>query len=64
MQLSNTELSALEDYMLCEIDCSEQFEDDCFGLHWRGHAIYVERYVSHFRLQFDHEDNRVDIPRL
>lgn len=63
MLLNNTELNALTDYMLCEVDCSADYEDDCFGLRWEGHALYVERYISHFRIELDHQDNVLEIPR-
>jgi len=63
MLLNTTELEALADYLICEIDCSADFEDDCFGIEWNGHRFYVERYMTHFRVELGHEDEVVELPR-
>ncbi|MEV4933165.1 hypothetical protein [Sphingobium sp. LSP13-1-1.1] len=63
MQLNTQELAALADYLLCEIDCSSDYEEDEFSVEWRGHRLYVERYMSHFRVEVDHEDDVIELPR-
>jgi len=48
---NNTDLAALADYMVEEVDCSSEFEDDAFGIEFRGERFYVERYRSHFYVE-------------
>jgi len=45
------DLSALADFLIEEVDCSADYEEDCFGLTFRGVRFYVERHRSHFRLE-------------
>lgn len=63
MQLSNQELEALADYLVCEIDFSADYEEDEFSIEWQGHRLYVERYLSHFRVEVGHEDEVIELPR-
>jgi hypothetical protein len=63
MMLNNAELSALADHLACVIECSAEYEDDQFAFTFEGVRLYVERYVSHFRIEIGHEDNVVEIPR-
>jgi hypothetical protein len=63
MLLNTQELGELADFMLCEIDCSADYEDDCFGVEWQGRKLYVERYRTHFRIELGHQHDVVEIPR-
>lgn len=63
MLLNTQELEALADYLLCEIDCSADYEEDEFSIEWRGHRLYVERYVGFFRVEVGHEDVVLELPR-
>ena len=63
MLLNTQELTALADYLLCEIDCSSEYEEGEFSIVWRDHRLYVERYLSHFRVEVDHEDDVFELPR-
>ena len=51
---TNVNLTALADYMLTVVDCSEEFEDDAFGIQFEGERFYVERYMSHFYMETAH----------
>ncbi|GFE72399.1 hypothetical protein [Novosphingobium sp. TCA1] len=64
MLLNNTELSALADYLVCEIDCSAEYEDDQFAVTFSGVRCYVERYRDEFRVEVGHEDDVVFLPRI
>ncbi|QDC38690.1 MULTISPECIES: hypothetical protein [Sphingobium] len=44
-------LNALADFLIEEIDCSAEYEEDCFGLTFRGYRLYVERRRMHFRIE-------------
>lgn len=61
--LTQIELIQLTDYMLEVVDCDAGFEEDEFAVSWNGHRLYVERYISHFRIEVGHEDDVVEIPR-
>lgn len=61
--LTQYELNQLTDYMLEVIDCDADFEEDEFCVTWNGHRLYVERYVSHFRIEVGHEDAVLELPR-
>jgi hypothetical protein len=63
MLLNNTELAQLSDYLICEIDCSAEYEDDQFAFTFSGVRLYVERYPSFFRVEVGHEDDVVELPR-
>lgn len=61
--LTQIELTQLTDYMLEVVDCNAGFEEDEFAVNWNGHRLYVERYISHFRIEVGHEDDVLEIPR-
>jgi hypothetical protein len=63
MQLNTQELARLADYLICEIDCSEEYEDDQFAISFSGVRCYVERYNDCFRVEVGHEDDVVHLPR-
>lgn len=63
MQLNTSELEQLADYLVCEVDCSSEFEDDCFAITFLGVRCYVERYIGFFRVEVGHKDNAVELPR-
>lgn len=54
MQIDQTNLNALADYMLNTVDCSAEFEEDAFSLQFQGERFYVERYTSHFYMETRH----------
>lgn len=51
MQIENTNLNALADFMLYTVDCSAEFEEDAFSIDFNGERFYVERYTSHFYME-------------
>lgn len=63
MLLNTQELAALADYLVCEIDCSAEYEDDQFGIQFAGVGCYVERYSNFFRVEVGHPDDVVELPR-
>lgn len=64
MPLTDQELDALSDYLLTVVECDPDFEDDCFGIEFAGHAFYVERKRTHFRIALGHGDLFVELPRI
>ena len=54
MQIEQTNLNALADYMLEVVDCSAEYEDDAFAIDFHGERFYVERYQSHFHMETLH----------
>jgi hypothetical protein len=60
--MEQIDLNALADYMLGTVDCSEDYEDDAFGVEFRGERFYVERYSSHFYME-DRNGTVFEIPR-
>jgi hypothetical protein len=63
MPLNDQELAALADYIETVVDCSEEYEDDQFGLHWNGYAFYVERKRSCYKVALGHGQTFVELPR-
>jgi len=63
MPLTETELSALALYIETVVDCSEEYEDDQFGLKWEGHAFFVERKRTHYKIALGHGKTFVELPR-
>ncbi|MEK7456472.1 hypothetical protein GS397_07185 [Sphingobium yanoikuyae] len=63
MQLNNVELGQLADFMIEVVECDANFEEDEFCVVWNGHRLYVERYLSHYRIEVGHEDDVVELPR-
>jgi hypothetical protein len=63
MLLNNTELSALADHLINVIDCSPEYEDECFAFTFEGVRLYVERYSDAFRVEVGHEDDVIELPR-
>lgn len=63
MPFTDTQLAALADYIENVVDCSEEFEDDAFGLKWEGHALYVERKRSCYKIALGHGQTFVELPR-
>ncbi|WP_288484832.1 hypothetical protein [uncultured Novosphingobium sp.] len=63
MLLNTQELAQLSDYLICEIDCSPDYEDDAFAVTFLGVRCYVERYRDAFRVEVGHEDDVVELPR-
>ena len=61
--LTQIELSNLADFMLYEVECCSDYEEDEFCVNWNGHRLYVERYLSHYRIEIGHEDDVVELPR-
>lgn len=57
------DLNKLADFMFEEVECCADFEEDEFSVSFAGHRLYVERYLSHYRIEIDHEDNVVELPR-
>ena len=55
-------LEALALFMFEEVDCSPEYEDDEFAVTFQGTRLYVERYVSHFRIEVGHPDGVVELP--
>lgn len=60
--MEQIDLNALADYMLGTVDCCEDYEDDAFGIEFRGERFYVERYSSHFYME-DRNGTVFEIPR-
>lgn len=46
--LTQIDLSKFADYMIETIDCSDEYEDDQFGVEFDGERFYIERYPTHF----------------
>lgn len=42
------DLNALADFLIEEVDCSADYEEDCFELMFRDAHLYVERHITHF----------------
>ena len=61
--LTQIELNRLADFMFEVVECDADYEEDEFCVSFEGHRLYVERYVSHFRIEVGHEDNVVELPR-
>ncbi|MEV4934943.1 hypothetical protein [Sphingobium sp. LSP13-1-1.1] len=55
------DLSALADYLIEEVDCSADYEEDCFGLVFREQRLYVERHPAYFRIE--HGVSVYELPR-
>ena len=55
------DLEALADFLEYEVDCSADYEEDCFGLTFRDHQFYVERHPTHFRIE--HSAMAYELPR-
>lgn len=47
------DLNVLSDFLIEEVDCSADYEEDCFGLMFRDALLYVERHPTHFRIEHD-----------
>ncbi len=60
--MEQIDLDALADYMLSTVDCSAEFEDDAFGIEFRGERFYVERYSTHFYME-DRDGTVFELPR-
>lgn len=56
------DLAALADFMFTTMDCSEDYEDDAFGVEFRGQRFYVERYATHFYME-DRDGTAFELPR-
>lgn len=56
------DLAKLADFMLEEVDCSPEFEEDAFRVDYNGHAFYVERYTTHFLIE-DVDGASIELPR-
>ena len=63
MPFTEQELAALADYLICVVDCSEEYEDDQFGLKWEGHSLFVERKRTHYKIALGHGKTFVELPR-
>ena len=61
--LTQIELNQLADFMLEVVECDAAYEEDEFSVSWNGHQLYVERYLTHFRIEVGHEDDVVELPR-
>lgn len=61
--LTQVELAQLADFMLEVVECDADFEEDEFCCSWNGHRLYVERYLTHYRIELGHEDDVVELPR-
>lgn len=61
--LTQVELTQLADFMLEVVECDADYEEDEFCVSWNGHRLYVERYLSHYLIEVDHEDNTIELPR-
>ncbi len=48
---TQTNYSALVDFMLEVVDCSADYEEDAFRVDFNGNAYYVERYTTHFYME-------------
>ncbi len=48
------DLNALADYILFEVECCELYEDDAFGIEFRGERLYCERYLTHYYVETKH----------
>jgi hypothetical protein len=55
------DLEALADFLVYEVDCSADYEEDCFALTFREERLYVERHPSHFRIE--HGRAVMELPR-
>lgn len=60
--MEQIDLNALADYILGTVECSEDYEDDAFGIEFRGERFYVERYSSYFYME-DRNGAVFEIPR-
>ncbi|QWT14551.1 hypothetical protein [Sphingobium xenophagum] len=56
-------MNQLADFMLEVVECDADFEEDDFCVTWIGRRLYVERYLSHYRIELGHEDDVVELPR-
>lgn len=56
------DLAKLADFMLEEVDCSPDFEEDAFRVDYAGQVFYVERYTSHFYME-DTSGASFELPR-
>ncbi|PZU07659.1 MAG: hypothetical protein DI606_16385 [Sphingobium sp.] len=61
--LTQVELAQLADFMLEVVECDADFEEDEFCCTWNGTRLYVERYLTHYRIELGHEDDVVELPR-
>ncbi|WP_088190114.1 hypothetical protein [Sphingobium sp. Z007] len=61
--LTQVELVRLADFMLEVVECDAGFEEDEFCCIFEGHRLYVERYLSHYRIEVSHEDDVIELPR-
>ncbi|MGA1849448.1 hypothetical protein VH570_01255 [Sphingobium sp. HT1-2] len=61
--LTQVEMNQLADFMFEVVECDAAYEEDDFAVTWNGHRLYVERYLSHYRIEIDHEDDVVELPR-
>ena len=61
--LTEIELTRLADFMFEGVECDPGYEEDEFCVTFDGNRLYVERYISHYRIEIGHEDNVVEIPR-
>ena len=61
--LTQIELNRLADFMFEVVECDANYAEDEFSVTFEGHRLYVERYVSHFRIEVGHEDDVVELPR-
>lgn len=60
MQLN---LEALALFMLEEVDCSSEYEDDCFAVSFQGERLFCNRYPSHFAIEIVSTAQIVELPR-
>jgi len=61
--LTQIELTRLADFMFEVVECDADYEEDEFCCTFEGTRLYVERYLSHYRIEIGHENNVVELPR-
>lgn len=57
------DLNKLADFMLYEVECCADYEEDCFAVTFDGQRLYVERYLTFYRIEVGHEDEVLELPR-
>ena len=60
--VSKIDLAKLADFMIEEVDCLPEYEDDAFSVDYNGERLYVERYTSHFYIE-DRWGTVYELPR-
>jgi hypothetical protein len=63
--LSTGQLSRLADYMIENVETSEEYKDEsAFSFTWEGHRLYVEKRLDHYVIEAGLILEKLEMPRL